>query len=134
MLRINILGQQQGNPKPVQQNTANLPQLPNERVPMNSVRVNVRDLSVGRNGRERRGVEEEYRDRQPPSHVHQEMNQETSVDSTFTKAIVQVPYANQANVINLRQTKSGGNIMKIDQVYECYQNKKIPKDEFHINC
>ena len=119
MLRINILGQQQGNPKPVPQNTANLPQLPNERVPMNSVRVNVRDLSVGRNGRERRGVEEEYRDRQPPIHGHQEISQETSVDSTFTKAIVQVPYANQANVINLRQTKSGGNIMKIDQVYEC---------------
>ena len=119
MLKINIVGQQQSNPKPVPQNTATLPQLPNERVPMNSVRVNVRDLSVGRNGRERRGVEEEYRDRQPPSHVHQEMNQETSVDSTFTKAIVQVPYANQANVINLRQTKSGGNTVEIHKVHEC---------------
>ena len=120
MLKIYVLGQQQGNPKPVPQNTATLPQLPNERVPMNSVRVNVRDLSVGRNGRERRGVEEEYRDRQPPIHGHQEISQETSVDSTFTKAIVQVPYANQANVINLRQTKSGGNIVKIDKVHECF--------------
>ena len=119
MLRINILGQQQGNPKPVPQNTATLPQLPNERVPMNSVRVNVRDLSVGRNGRERRGVEEEYRDRQPPSHVHQEMNQETSVDSTFTKAIVQVPYANQANVINLKRTKPGGNNTKSTMNKKC---------------
>ena len=107
------LGQQQGNPKPVPQNTATLPQLSNERVPMNSAKVNVRDHSVGRNGRERRGVEEEYRDhRQPLYHGHQEMNQETSVDSTFTKAIVQVPYANQANVINLKRTKTEGIVMQ----------------------
>ena len=132
-----ILGQQQGNPVPVPQNVANIPQpyLQHERVPMNIVKVpNVRERSVGRNDRERRVTEEEYRSQHQGYHGHHQVNPETSVDSTFTKAIVQVPYANQANVINLKRTKTGVSDSNHDRISSsCHpsmrQNEKVYPSE-----
>ena len=94
-----ILDYEQHNPHQLRQNFATVPGLLEEQISLSSVPENTSESVFVRNEMEQSAEEDDHRE------VRHHMKHGASVDAKRIKAIGQVPYTEQGNVINLQPTK-----------------------------